>query len=252
MVVEDDPYGRLRYDGGHQVPLKAMDDSVIYLGTISKMLGPGKHRIGIHIVRQRNPEKHAAGRMRPGGLGGKELVEGRQHGVAALLVQRDELLQRALPRDIGKVVVTTGAQQALTLIAEAFIDPDDIIITEGPTYLGALLQGAQCDEVIGKVYCNTGQTVPLREPFRRTYKRGIGGASGVRSLQIDDQMLQRVRQRRAGEHLGKGGRNPATTTAAQSPTRPMPRRPPTPRTKLTTVPRLAHRRRKRGSQPANR
>ena len=41
MVVEDDPYGRLRYDGGHQVPLKAMDDSVIYLGTISKTLGPG-------------------------------------------------------------------------------------------------------------------------------------------------------------------------------------------------------------------
>ena len=41
VVVEDDPYGRLRYDGGHQVPLKAMDDSVIYLGTISKMLGPG-------------------------------------------------------------------------------------------------------------------------------------------------------------------------------------------------------------------
>ena len=28
--------------------------------------------------------------------------------------------------------------------------------------------------------------------------------AGVRSLQIDDQMLQRVRQRRAGEHLGKG------------------------------------------------
>lgn len=41
MVVEDDPYGRLRYDGGHQVPLKAMDENVVYLGTISKMLGPG-------------------------------------------------------------------------------------------------------------------------------------------------------------------------------------------------------------------
>ena len=47
-------------------------------------------------------------------------------------------------RDLGirvkadQVLVTTGAQQALTLIAEAFIDPDDIIITEGPTYLGAL------------------------------------------------------------------------------------------------------------------
>ena len=43
--------------------------------------------------------------MRPGGLGREELVEGRQHGVAALLVQRDELLQRALPGDIGKVVL---------------------------------------------------------------------------------------------------------------------------------------------------
>ena len=47
-------------------------------------------------------------------------------------------------RDLGirvkadQVLVTTGAQQALTLIAEAFIDPDYIISTEGPTYLGAL------------------------------------------------------------------------------------------------------------------
>ena len=43
--------------------------------------------------------------MRPGGLGWEELIEGRQHGVAALLVQRDELLQRALPGDIGEVVL---------------------------------------------------------------------------------------------------------------------------------------------------
>ena len=41
MVVEDDPYGRLRYDGGHMVPLKAMDDRVVYLGTISKVFAPG-------------------------------------------------------------------------------------------------------------------------------------------------------------------------------------------------------------------
>ncbi|MDO4291059.1 MAG: PLP-dependent aminotransferase family protein [Eggerthellaceae bacterium] len=41
MVVEDDPYGRLRYDGGHQIPLKALDDEVVYLGTISKVFAPG-------------------------------------------------------------------------------------------------------------------------------------------------------------------------------------------------------------------
>lgn len=41
MVLEDDPYGRLRYDGGHMIPLKALDERVVYLGTISKVFAPG-------------------------------------------------------------------------------------------------------------------------------------------------------------------------------------------------------------------
>ncbi|MDO5116873.1 MAG: PLP-dependent aminotransferase family protein [Eggerthellaceae bacterium] len=41
MVVEDDPYGRLRYDGGHMLPLKALDPDVVYLGTVSKVFAPG-------------------------------------------------------------------------------------------------------------------------------------------------------------------------------------------------------------------
>lgn len=41
MLLEDDPYGRLRYEGGHQIPLKAMDPAVVYLGTISKTMAPG-------------------------------------------------------------------------------------------------------------------------------------------------------------------------------------------------------------------
>ncbi|MDO8914899.1 MAG: PLP-dependent aminotransferase family protein, partial [Coriobacteriia bacterium] len=40
-VVEDDPYGRLRYEGGHILPLRALDVDVIYLGTFSKILAPG-------------------------------------------------------------------------------------------------------------------------------------------------------------------------------------------------------------------
>lgn len=40
-VIEDDPYGRLRYDGGHMIPLRALDDEVIYLGTVSKIFAPG-------------------------------------------------------------------------------------------------------------------------------------------------------------------------------------------------------------------
>ncbi|MCH4221672.1 MAG: PLP-dependent aminotransferase family protein [Eggerthellaceae bacterium] len=41
MIVEDDPYGRLRYDGGHVIPIKALSNDVLYLGTISKIFAPG-------------------------------------------------------------------------------------------------------------------------------------------------------------------------------------------------------------------
>ncbi|MBP5313907.1 MAG: PLP-dependent aminotransferase family protein [Eggerthellaceae bacterium] len=41
MIVEDDPYGRLRYDGGHVLPLRALSDKVVYLGTVSKVFAPG-------------------------------------------------------------------------------------------------------------------------------------------------------------------------------------------------------------------
>lgn len=36
------------------------------------------------------------------------------------------------------VAITTGAQQCLDLIAKTFINPGDVIITEAPTYVGAL------------------------------------------------------------------------------------------------------------------
>lgn len=36
------------------------------------------------------------------------------------------------------VLVTTGSQQALDLLARVFLDPGDVVITEGPTYVGAL------------------------------------------------------------------------------------------------------------------
>jgi len=42
-IVEDDPYGELRYEGQHLPTLKALDTTggVIYLGTFSKILAPG-------------------------------------------------------------------------------------------------------------------------------------------------------------------------------------------------------------------
>jgi len=40
-IIEDDPYGRLRFEGGHSLPLRALDPDVIYLGTFSKIFAPG-------------------------------------------------------------------------------------------------------------------------------------------------------------------------------------------------------------------
>lgn len=36
------------------------------------------------------------------------------------------------------IAITTGAQQCLDLIAKTFINPEDVVITEAPTYVGAL------------------------------------------------------------------------------------------------------------------
>ena len=43
IIIEDDPYGELRYSGEALPPLKALDkeDRVVYLGTFSKTLAPG-------------------------------------------------------------------------------------------------------------------------------------------------------------------------------------------------------------------
>jgi 2-aminoadipate transaminase len=48
LIVEDDPYGRLRFEGEHQRSLKALDDQnrVMSMKTLSKVLTPG-FRIGI-------------------------------------------------------------------------------------------------------------------------------------------------------------------------------------------------------------
>lgn len=41
LLVEDDPYGELRYDGEPLPALRALDPEVVYLGTFSKTIAPG-------------------------------------------------------------------------------------------------------------------------------------------------------------------------------------------------------------------
>ncbi|GAA4606902.1 2-aminoadipate transaminase [Actinoplanes octamycinicus] len=48
------------------------------------------------------------------------------------------LTGRGLPTTAGQLLITTGSQQALTLVAAALLDPGAVVAVEQPTYLAAL------------------------------------------------------------------------------------------------------------------
>jgi 2-aminoadipate transaminase len=74
----------------------------------------------------------------------------RDHGAVALQYGggqgREELraglveVMRAegVPGHVDDLVVTVGGQQALELVAKCFVDPGDVVIAEGPTYVGGI------------------------------------------------------------------------------------------------------------------
>src|SRR5690625_1838088 len=74
--------------------------------------------------------------------GAQALQYGPTEGIAPLreliAEQASAADPHAPPVSPEQVLVTTGSQQALDLIAKLFIDPGDAIITEDPSYLGAL------------------------------------------------------------------------------------------------------------------
>jgi DNA-binding transcriptional MocR family regulator len=69
--------------------------------------------------------------------GGMPYLEGLPLDVIADTMQRLIVTKgtTALPDD---VVVTTGSQSALDLVTRIFVDPGDVVITEAPSYVGAL------------------------------------------------------------------------------------------------------------------
>jgi 2-aminoadipate transaminase len=54
------------------------------------------------------------------------------------LAGRIEALQGRRPDD-GELVITSGAIEALELLGKSFLDPGDVVVVEGPTYLGAIM-----------------------------------------------------------------------------------------------------------------
>ncbi len=77
-----------------------------------------------HIIR----EQGAVALQYGGGQGRQQLRE-------ALV---DVMAHAGAPATPDELLVTVGGQQALELIAKCFIDPGDVVIAEGPTYVGAV------------------------------------------------------------------------------------------------------------------
>jgi 2-aminoadipate transaminase len=64
---------------------------------------------------------------------------GPTNGLPSLLESvNDYLEKKGLPVKENKLLITTGSLQAINILAKAFIDPGDSIITENPCFIGAI------------------------------------------------------------------------------------------------------------------
>ena len=67
----------------------------------------------------------------------------------------------------SEVVVTVGSQQGLDLVTRVFVDPGDVILAEGPSYVGAL----------GVFQAAAGAGPARRHGRRRADPGGAGGGA---------------------------------------------------------------------------
>ncbi len=106
IILEDDPYGELRYSGEHLKPVKAFDDEgrVVYMGTFSKVLSPGL-RVGWVVA---NPEIL------------KKLIISKQSSdvctnVLGQAIAHEYMARKLMDRQIKKIIEIYGRKLRLML-----------------------------------------------------------------------------------------------------------------------------------------
>ncbi|MDR0350564.1 MAG: PLP-dependent aminotransferase family protein [Coriobacteriales bacterium] len=116
----------------------------------------------------------------------QEGIAGLQYGDTTGRVQTKELVCQ-LMRDLDvsitpeDVTITTGGQQALDLLAKVFINPGDVVITEGPTYLGALQAfSAYQPQIRAIAFDDEGMRMDLLEETLR--ELGVRGAKFIYTI----------------------------------------------------------------------
>ena len=87
----------------------------------------------------------------------------------------DVMAAEDTPASQEEVFTTTGAQQALDLVARVFLDEGDAVLCEGPTYAGALNAFAAYRPKIIHVPMDRAGMIPVaaREALSRARKQGV-------------------------------------------------------------------------------
>ena len=82
----------------------------------------------------------------------------------------------------GNIMITTGSQQSLDLLAKMFIDDGDVILCESPTYLGALSAFNGYKPAVRDVETDEDGMVP--EALEKALKREKRAKSSLTLFQI--------------------------------------------------------------------
>jgi DNA-binding transcriptional MocR family regulator len=104
------------------------------------------------------------------------LQYGSAQGVPALREQICEVMAlEGIVADPDDVVVTVGSQMALDLVTRIFCDPGDVVLAEGPSYVGALGSFAAYQARVVHVAMDAHGLVPelLHDALRTLAARGI-------------------------------------------------------------------------------
>jgi len=112
------------------------------------------------------------------GSDGTVLQYGPTRGYRPLVEALPEILaDRGIRSTPDEMIVTTGSQQALDLVARVFVDPGDVVLVELPTYTGAITA------------------------FRNAQATLVGVAQEADGIDLDDLERVTVRERSAGRRI---------------------------------------------------
>jgi 2-aminoadipate transaminase len=86
----------------------------------------------------------------------------------------DVMAKRGAPTTLDRLLITTGSQQGLDLVARVLLDPHDVVLVELPTYTGAIsaFRNVQAEMVGVRQEADGIDLAELDETYRRLQREG--------------------------------------------------------------------------------